>query len=288
MTAAQVGGGIRTLTYSGQQVLDGYPADEMCHDGRGQILMPWPNRIAGGRYTFGGTTYQLPLTEPSFGHAIHGLVRWKSWRGEPDRASGSVTLAYTLFPEPGFPFTLDLSVTYTLTADGLQTEMQATNIGSQPCPFGAGQHPYILPFADHVDDAILRVPAAAMYRSDERSIPVEKVRVAGTDLDFRTARAIGSTRLNTDFTDLQRDETGRATITVAGPDGSLTSVWTDRAFRHVMIYTGDTVIPRDRRRRSLAVEPMSCPPNAFNSGEDLVILAPGDAWTGRWGISRSR
>ena len=72
----EVGAGLRTYG----DVLDGYAVDEMCTSGRGQVLAPWPNRIADGVYEFDGKSYQLALTDPSEHGAIHGLARWASWR----------------------------------------------------------------------------------------------------------------------------------------------------------------------------------------------------------------
>jgi len=137
-----VGGGLRSFSAGDLEVLDGYPAGEMCHDGRGQLLLPWPNRLAGGTYTFEGENYQLPLSEPAHGNAIHGLVRWANWTVQT-RTGESVTMAHRLYPMPGYPFMLDLASTYTLLDDGLEVTLRAVNIGTTPCPFGAGQHPYL-------------------------------------------------------------------------------------------------------------------------------------------------
>jgi aldose 1-epimerase len=280
----EVGGGLRTLRAGDLEVLDGFAADEMCHDARGQLLLPWPNRIAGGRYKFEGQEYQLPLTEPSLGNAIHGLARWQRWT--VDHQSGDeVRMSLRLYPSPGYPFALDLSAGYALADDGLTVTLRATNIGSEGCPFGAGQHPYLRCGTPTVDDAELQVPGRSIYRYDERFIPVERVDVAGTALDFRTLRPIGSTAINMDYTDLDRGTDGRARVVMQAPDGSTSvEVWMDGAFKHVTVYTGETVQPPDRRRKGLAVEPMTCPPNAFVSGEDLVVLGVGESWEGVWGI----
>src|SRR6266545_1023620 len=76
----EVGGGLRAYSAGGREVLEGYGADEMSRAGRGQVLLPWPNRVRDGRYEFDGVGYQLALTEPEHSNAIHGLVSWAPWR----------------------------------------------------------------------------------------------------------------------------------------------------------------------------------------------------------------
>jgi aldose 1-epimerase len=283
-TIVEVGGGLRTLTADDLEIVDGFAAHEMCHDGRGQVLMPWPNRLAGGRHSFTGQEEQLPINEPSQGNSIHGLVRWLNWNAE-SRASDGVIMTLRLHPMPGYPFALDLAVAYSLSDEGLAVTMRATNIGDDACPFGAGQHPYFRAGTERIDEALLRIPAQTMYRYDDHFIPVERVSVAGTPLDFRTLRRIGDTVLDRNFTDMERDAEGRSRVTLQASQGSPSvEVWMDKAFRHVTVYSGETVQPAERRRLGLAVEPMTCAPNAFASGDDLQVLQPGETWEGRWGV----
>src|SRR5438552_1144889 len=126
-----VGGGLREYAVAGEPVLDGYPEDEMCHGGRGQVLAPWPNRLDGGRYRFGGRDLQLPTDEVGRANAIHGVVRWFNWelaRPEPSR----VVAAHVLRPRPGYPFTLGLRVEYALDSHGLTATTTASNLGRDP------------------------------------------------------------------------------------------------------------------------------------------------------------
>ena len=157
-TVVEVGGGLRELAYDGAPVLDGYPAGEMASGGRGQPLIPWPNRIAGGRYRFGDRDIQAPISEPATGSAIHGLTRWASWR-VADRAADRCAMALRLRPQPAYPFTLDLRLDYALGDDGLEVGLTARNDGDGPLPFGAGFHPYLAPGSPRVDEARLEVPA---------------------------------------------------------------------------------------------------------------------------------
>ena len=279
----EVGGGLRSYTVAGREVLDGYGADEVCPSGRGQTLIPWPNRIEDGSYELDGRSHQLPLNEPERGNAIHGLVRWSAWTAA-DVEAGRVVLEHRLHPQPGYPFSLALTAEYTLSDEGLAVRTTATNAGTEPCPYGAGAHPYLTVGTPTVDSTILRVPARTALQSDERGLPVGEEPVHGTELDFRTPRPVGDARLDHCLGDLERDGDGRARIELAHPDtDERVTVWLDDSYSYVMLFTGDPL--PDVARRSLAVEPMTCPPNAFRTGEALIRLEPGGSFTTAWGIS---
>ena len=282
VVVVEVGGGLREYTLDGRNVLDGYGADEMASSGRGQVLIPWPNRIQDGLYSFDGQEHQLPLDDVEEQDAIHGLVRWGSWIAG-DRAENRVVMEHALHPQPGYPFSLSLSVEYLLSEEGLLVRTTATNRGPRPCPYGSGNHPYLTVSGSRVDSLTLRVPGNTLLRSDERGIPVDRLPAEGTDYDFRRPRVIGSTVLDHAFTDLVRGEDGRARVELRDPErGDGVTLWADQAYPYVMVFTGDPL--PDVSRRSLAVEPMTCPPNAFRSGEGLIRLEPGQSLTSSWGI----
>jgi len=278
----EVGGGLRSYDVDGVHVLDGYPETEMCGGGRGQVLAPWPNRLAGGRYSFGGREHQLALSEPARGNAIHGLCRWLRWEvvvHHVDRCQVRCLLA----AQPGYPFTLRVDVDYLLDDAGLSVTTSALNLGGEPAPFGVGFHPYLSLGEDAVDSLRLEIPAAVTLVTDDRAIPTgERLAVDGTESDFRTARQVGATRLDTCFGDLARDPAGHAVIRVAGARRSA-SLWLDEHHPYLMVFTGDTLEPA-ARRRGLALEPMTCAPNAFVSGDGIVVLKPGVVRALRWGI----
>ncbi len=279
VTVVEVGAGLRTYTVAGVDVLDGYGEGERCTGGRGQLLVPWPNRIRDGRYHFDGEDQQLALTEPARHNASHGLVRWMNWTAavhEDDR----VVLELVLHPQPGYPFVLGLSVDYRVGAGGLSVATTATNLGDRPCPYGAGAHPYLTVGTELVDDAVLEAPGALRLESDDRGIPTGAATVDGTPYDFRQARPIGDLVLDTAFTDLA----GNEVVLADGRGDRRLTLWLDESYRWLMLFTGDTLEPA-RRRRGLAVEPMTCPPNAFATGEGLRVIAPGEAWTTTWGIT---
>ncbi len=265
-------------------MVDGFGPDERSHGGRGQILAPWPNRLGGGNYTFQGTEAQAPLDEVARGNAIHGLVRWLPWR-MVGRAQNRVSLACVLRPTPAYPFALGLEVEYRLGRTGLTVTTDAENRGEVDLPFGLGFHPYLTVGTPTVDQARLRVPAATRLVTDDRGLPTGRVPVRGTELDFADGRPIGQTVLDTAFGGLKRDDDGRARVDLDAADGSRgVTLWMDERFPWVMVYSGDTQ-PAGDRRRAVAVEPMTCPPDALRTGDDLVVLAPGARWTGVWGIT---
>ncbi len=283
----EAGAGLRVLEYDGQPVVAGFGEDERAVGGRGQLLLPWPNRIAGGRYTFDGQEQQLPLSEPALGNASHGLTRWAPWTLE-ERTAHSVSLIHRLMAQPGYPWTVDLHVLYDLSADGLTVTVTATNLSSRPAPYAQGAHPYVTVGDGPVDGWELTVPASTRLTVDEVNIPDGREGVEDSEYDYRVARPIRGILLDTPFTDLDRSESGRVEVQLRDPvSGRAVEVWMDAAHRWVQVFTGDT-LPEADRRRSLAVEPMTAPPNAFGTGEDLVVLAPagsdGDEHSSSWGI----
>ncbi len=275
----EVGGGLRTYTVAGVDVLDGYGVDEMAPDSRGQHLIPWPNRIEDGKYPFAGEDLQLALTEPGRHNAIHGLVRWANWTAT-DQEADRVVMELVLHPQPGYPFTLGLAVEYRLGPGGLSVATTATNLGDRPCPYGAGAHPYLTVGTEWVDDVVLLVPASTFLWSDERGIPREQRPTVRSPFRFDEPKPIGELMMDVAFTGLTDNE-----VVIAAPDGQRrVHLWWDDAYRWVMVYTGDTLDPA-RRRRSVAVEPMTCAPNAFVTGDGLRVLEPEESWTTVWGIA---
>jgi aldose 1-epimerase len=281
----EVGAGLREYEVDSQPVLDGYPIDRLADGGRGQPLLPWPNRLADGRYEFGGRTHQLPIDEVSRHNATHGLTRWQNWRAVAHTPE-HIRLELVLHPRPGYPFTLQLQIEYVLGQDGLTVRTSARNLGREQLPFGAGQHPYLTAGTQLVDRARLEVPAQSRLELDpERRLPTSRtLPVAKSDFDFRQARPIGALALDECYADLVRGPDGRARVLLSAVDsGRSVTVWLDEHYKYVQLFSGDT-LEADRRRHGLAIEPMTCPPNAFRSGTDLIVLQPGDGVQLEWGI----
>jgi aldose 1-epimerase len=285
-TIVEVGAGIRRYFVGDRPVLDPYPREAICDGAHGTPLIPWPNRLADGRYSFGGAEYQLDLTEPDRHNAIHGLLRWRNWTAV-ERSSDRVVMGIRLHPMTGWPFPLDVSIEYSLGDDGLTVETRARNAGAAPCPFGSGQHPYLSPGDGALDDCTVQLTAATrILVDDERELPAGREPVDGTEFDFRTPRAIGSEVLDNGFCDLERDGDGLAWVRLMGSDGRTVSLWCNRAYSLLQLYSGDTLAPQ-RRRRGLAAEPMTCPPNALQTGDGIVTIDPGETFSSRWGVGLS-
>lgn len=285
-TVVEVGGGLRTLTAGGRDVLAGYDVDEMASSGRGQLLMPWPNRLRDGRYRFDGKEQQLALSEPARGNASHGLVRWALW-SLLQRSDDALTVGYRLHPQQGWSGCLDLTVDYQLAEAGLAVTTTATNVGRDRVPFGFGAHPYVALGDTPLSDVVLAVPASSQVLVDDaRKLPTGSAPVEQGERDFRRARPLGSTRLDTSFTALERDGDGRWQVRIGGlVDRPDVSVWGDGAFGWVQVFTDKGEDAGVDGVRGIAVEPLSCPADAFNSGEGLVVLEPGEQWSGRWGLT---
>jgi galactose mutarotase-like enzyme len=280
----EIGATLRSYTIDGSPLIDGFGITDMCSAGRGQVLAPWPNRLGDGRYSIDGRTGRAAWDEPERRNAIHGLVRWLPWR-LLSRAQNVVVLGCTLFPQPGFPWRLEFVLDYRLGRDGLVVTTSVTNADEVPAPFGLGFHPYLTVGSAVIDTVRLTLPGQRCLVTDERGLPTGDTIVAGSELDFTTGRRIGPTQLDTAFTGLARDGHGVARVELDDTEtGRGATVWLDERFGYVMAYTADTVEPAGRRRQSIAIEPMTCPPDALRSGTDLVRLEPGASWRASWGI----
>lgn len=280
----ELGAGLRLLSHDGKALITGFEPDELPPHSAGQLLSPWPNRIDGGKYEFGGRTHQLELSEAARGNAIHGLTRWANWQPAA-HTSDEITLKHLLLGRPGYPFCLELSVSYGLdAADGLQVRVTAANVGQQPAPYGTGCHPYLTTGAALINDCELELPASQWLPADERGIPAGPPKdVTGSAFDFRARQPIAGAKLDHALTGLSRDGAGRAWARLADDRVEL-GLWAGPGYDWLQVFTGDALEP-EHRRRALAVEPMSCPPNAFVSGNDLLTLAPADSVTHTWGIA---
>ena len=287
-TIASVGASLRELTWQGRSLVVPYDADEVRPLYRGAVLAPWPNRVVDGRYQFDGVEHQLALTEPDRGHALHGLVAWQDFavvRQDP----GAVALAATVPAQTGYPFRLELVVTYSLTEQGLTVILEATNTGPDPAPFGAGIHPYLCAGPGVVDDWFLELPAASVLDvTPDRLVPldVHPVTESASQFDFRRRRAIAETFLDHAFTKLTADPDGMFTARLTDSAGSGVVIRWGEECRWLQVHTADRPDPQTNRL-GLAVEPMTCPPDAFNSGRNLIILPVGGSTVVQWHLASS-
>ncbi|KQZ85496.1 galactose mutarotase [Microbacterium sp. Root166] len=285
---ASVGASLRMLRLGDRDLITPFAADEVRPSMSGALLAPWPNRTADGAYEFGGVRHQLPVNEPERGTAAHGLVAWLDFAAV-SAGPDELMLRAVIPPQPGYPWLVRLEVTFTLSADGLTQEIVAVNESASDAPFGLGGHPYVLA-GDSGPGAIdaweLELPGAeVLLVSPDRLLPTGSAHVAEGDgrWDFREPRALGATEINHAFTQLRRDAAGTARVRARAADGSGVEVaWDDRC-PWVQVYTADSP-GNATHRHAVAVEPMTCPPDALNSGRDLLTIAPGAAVSAGWTI----
>jgi aldose 1-epimerase len=274
------GGRAASYRVGGRDVLDGIEIPAMFAF-RGSLLAPWPNRVAGGRWSWQGRDLDLTVNDDAAGAALHGLVYDVEWSVE-QVDSASILLGYDLPETGGYPFPLRLTVAYELGVDGLACALTATNVGSDPAPVGLGVHPY-LAVPGLLDDLVLTIAGDTVLETDESGRLMEPRPAANSELDFRTPRQLGESNLDVAYTDLTFGADGRTEVDVQLPDGATVVVWGGRTCRWWQVYTAHTLAP-EIRRRSFAVEPMTCPPNALNTGE-IDVVAPGESLRLEWGFS---
>jgi aldose 1-epimerase len=285
-TVTALGAGLRDVHHGDQPLLHGYEPDELPPAGAGQLLAPWPNRIDNGKYSFNGADLQLALSEPARSTAIHGLTRWENWTAIRHDAD-AVLLRCEPHGQQGYPFGLEIDAEYRVDAEaGLRVTITARNRGSQQAPYGNGMHPYLRVATPSIDECELTLPATRYLPLDERGLPSgQDLPVDGTPYDFREPRVIGTTVLDTPLTGLVQGTDERAWAHLSADSGRV-SLWVGQGYRWLQVYTGDS-LPPDRHRKAIAIEPMTCPPNAFVTGQDLLVLQPGDEVAHSWGIKAS-
>lgn len=289
---ASVGATLRSLTYRGRDLVVPFEADEVRPSHRGATLAPWPNRVVDGTYSFGGRDFQLPLTEVARSHALHGLATWLDFEAV-DKGPDHVTLAAVIQPQTFYPWRLIVKTTFSLGADGLTQSVTASNESAEPAPWGTGPHPYLVAGDGRVDDWTLELPAAEVLAvTPDRLIPTGLVAVDADDpqrFDFRSPRAIGGVELDHAYSGLVRDADGWATVRVTDAAGSGVQMTWDAACPWVQVHTADKPDPA-QSRLGLAVEPMTCAPDAFNAPSydydaGLIVIEPEASVTASWRIA---
>lgn len=276
---AQLGASLRALTVDGTELVPRYADDALTPAASGIVLLPWPGRVRDGKWTQRGTTRQLAISEPALGNASHGLLRFAPYRAETE-APGAVTLRADVFPQTGYPFHLETRVSFTLTDDGVHVRHRVHNVGADDAPVAVGAHPYFQLGDVDTADLVLRSSGTDRLVIDAQKLPVREEPVdAATDL--RAGRRVGELDLDTAYRGLARDADGRIRHTLTAPDGRVVTMWQGPGFEWVQVFTTDRY---PGRPLALAVEPMTAPADALNSGTDLRWLAPGEAWELDWGV----
>ncbi|AXJ08946.1 aldose 1-epimerase family protein [Arthrobacter sp. PM3] len=282
-SVVQRGAALRQLTFRGRDLIVPFDAEAPIPDYRGIIAAPWPNRIADGKYTFDGVDYQVPVNEVGRDCALHGLVFPLDWTLK-EHSDSAVVLGCCVGPAPGYPFMLNVTASYRLDEDGLHASVTATNSSRMTAPYGVCPHPYLLAGPAPLDEWILQFPAGKLLEvTPDRLLPRAIRPVEGHEYDFRAPRVIGATEIDHAFTDIVFGEDGRARLIARDPGGTGVGLEWDRNSPWLQVHTADKQPPCPNRL-GLAVEPMTCPPDAFNSGQNLVRLAPGASHEASWSI----
>lgn len=281
----EVGATLNDLELDGRPLLLPSPLDGPMLHYRGAIVAPWPNRIGDGRYTWDGQEIQTGLSEPERACALHGLVSFQRYAPHGDVREDALTLRTELFPSTGYPFHLVIDVRYALDAqDGLTTTVTARNVGAQDAPYGVCPHPYLVAGPEPLETWTLEMTAGtALQVSPDRLLPTGMTAIEpGSLLDFAEGRVIGDAELDHAVTDLVR-RAGLARVAVTAPGGTGVEITADERCPWLQVHTGDRPEP-EHDRKGLAVEPMTCPPDAFRSGTDVVRLEPGARHEAAWTI----
>jgi len=276
----QVGASLRAFTVDGVDLVPRYPLDAATPAGSGIVLVPWPNRVRDGRWTQRGETRQLALTEPAMGNASHGLLRFASYAVHA-QSEASVTLSAPVVPQTGYPFHLRTSVTYVLTGMTLDVRHTVTNVGADAAPVALGTHPYLCIGDVATSELVITSPGATLFTLDERKIPLAEEPVDAA-ADLRTGRRVGDLTLDTAYGQLSRDADGLVRTSLTAPDGRTLTLWQGEGFDYVQVFTTDRYPDQPI---AIAVEPMTAPADALNSGQSLRWLEPGESWELNWGIT---
>ena len=278
----ELAAGLRLYERGGVQLTETYGDASIAPGGAGITLAPWANRVEDGVWYLDGKKQQLDITEVSRNNASHGLLRNASYE-LVDESEFSVTLEAAIFPQHGYPFLLRHRVQYALAEDlGLVVRQTLVNDSQAPAPFVLGAHPY-LRLGDVPDgDLVLTVHAGSRLVADERLIPRSSEPVSG-DADLRGGRTVSELDIDVAFTDLVFDG-GVARQTLEASDGRSVSLWQDESCGYVHVFVSDRY---PGRAKAVAIEPMTGPANAFNSGDGLRWLPAGESFTMAWGISAS-
>lgn len=275
----ETGAGLQSYEVDGVPYCETFGFGETPPLGSGAVLIPWPNRTAGAEWHLDGEPQKLEMTEPARGNAIHGLVRHLQWT-VLENVGSSVSLEVEI---GDWPSRLRTTIQYALDDTGLTVTHGVHNLGERTVPFGVGTHPYPRAGNASTDSCTLQLAATTVLPLDpDRMVPTgPAVPVAGTQHDFLTARPLADVHLDTPFGGCLPGQDGLVRHTLTGPDGGV-QLWADPDFKWVQVFTPGEF---PGRGRAVAIEPMTCPPDALNSGVDLIILAPGESWAGRWGIT---
>lgn len=277
---------LREVRVGGVRLTETVAPHTLPSHGCGIVLSPWPNRVKDARWTLDGAVQQLDVTDVARGSAIHGLLRNTAYQVR-DRSDRSLSLGATVYPQHGWPFLIETWVTYQLEHDGLTVTHGAKNLSEHAAPWAVGAHPYFRVGETPTDDLTLRVGGESYLELDDRLNPVAEHAVADTAFDLRSPHSLAGADLNVAIGQLANSGERAEVARLEAPDGAATAVWADPAFRWLQVFTPADFPDQDGTGRAVALEPMSAPPNALNSGTDLIWLELGASREISWGVRYS-
>jgi len=272
---------LRLFEKNSVQLTETFGDDQIPPGAVGILLAPWPNRVDKAVWTLNGKEQRLDITELKRGHATHGLLRNTGYRKVEHTESG-VSLEAGIFPQHGYPFHLTHRVRYELDNEGdLLVTQSLVNHSEEAAPVALGAHPYLRLGQEDTSGLTLTVPGETYLITDETLIPRDKA-AAAEEVDLRAGREVGSLDMDCAYTDLVPAASGRVESTLSAPDGRSVTLWQDETFPYTHVFVTDKY---PGRVQAVAIEPMTAPANALNSGDGLVWLEPGAEFGGSWGIS---
>lgn len=234
------------------------------------LMYPFPSRVRHGVYRFDGEEYAMPMNEAMRDNALHGFVHPKAFRvvhEEADLYEASLTIQYDYEGDvPGYPFLFALAITYTLTSSGLTLTYRATNTGPTRCPAAFGWHPYFTLNNVPTDELQLTLPAQAEITLDEHMIPTGQRPLAADRLGTFSLKDV---QLDTPYLAHTNGQAPIRTVLHWPAEHVSLAVEQSASMPYVVVYT-------PARRDSIAIEPQTANVNAFNTGEGLAIINPGE------------
>jgi len=277
----RMGAGLNFLRYRGRDLVDPFIPATKPENYRGDILAPWPNRIEDGEYKVDGDLFVIPINEPDRGTALHGLVNCFEW-DVIDKSDSFVLLKGILRSSTSYPTDLEFLAKYSLSDQGLSLTISAVNVGAKRAPYGVSIHPYLVPTPDsRVDEWSLKMNSSEVLEVDMvRLLPIGLRKVEELDFDFRSGRVIGNQFIDHAF---KVDKGSELTLTVEAKNGDAVEMTFSPNCEWIQIHTADRKGGPDSRI-CLAVEPMTCPPNAFRNPDQPIWLSPGDSTFTTWTI----
>ncbi|WP_426622188.1 aldose 1-epimerase family protein [Microbacterium sp. As-52] len=276
---AQVGASLRSLRIDDVDLVPPYPLELPTPACSGVVLVPWPNRVRDGEWDDDGTARRLAITEPKLNNASHGLLRFTAY--EVSHTEGEAVLRATVVPQTGYPYLIETTVEYALTPDGIDVSHTLTNRSTTSAPVALGTHPFVTIGDVDPHDLVLRIPAETAFDTDDRMLPTG---TRPADAALREGVRLGDVTLDTGFTDLARDPDRRVHHSLTAPDGRRVTLWQGEGFDYVQVYTTPAY---PGQSLAVAIEPMTAPADALNSGLGIRRLTPDETWTLHWGITLS-